>query len=246
MNPSMHAQASFQGTRWSVVIAAQDKDSPDAEKALSELCAIYWYPLYVFVRRSGCSHHEAEDMTQGFFQNLLGKDGLANVDPKKGKFRSFLLVSMKHFLANERDRAKAIKRGGDITFLSIDMTAGEGRYEWEPVDSVTPDVLYERSWAMTLLDTVLMDLKAEYKIKGKTEIFEALEHFVSGSSPVTSYSEVAQLLETSEGNIKVLVHRIRRRFGDILRGHVAHTVESESEVDQEIRHLMSCFGKERI
>ena len=243
MNPSKHAQMSFQGTRWSVVIAAKGKDSPDAERALSALCAIYWYPLYAFVRRSGCSHHKAEDMTQGFFCKLLSKDGLVNVDPEKGKFRTFLLVSMKHFLANERERAQAIKRGGDVTFLSIDMTDGEGRYEWEPVDSVTPDVLYERSWAMTLLNSVLMNLKTEYEAKGKTETFEALEHFVSGSSSVSSYAEVANLLKTSEGNIKVLVHRIRRRFGDILRERVANTVESESEIDGEITHLMSCFGK---
>ena len=121
MNPSRQVRASFQGTRWSVIIAARDKESPDAEEALSELCGIYWYPLYAFVRRSGYSHQEAEDLTQGFFQRLLGQDWLANVEPNKGKFRSFLLVSVKHFLANERDRAQAAKRGGGITFLSIVM-----------------------------------------------------------------------------------------------------------------------------
>jgi RNA polymerase sigma-70 factor (ECF subfamily) len=238
----MQAQASFQGTRWSVVIAARDKAAPGGDKALSELCRIYWYPLYAYVRASGHGHHQAEDMTQGFFLHLLGKDGLSRVDPGKGKFRSFLLVSMKHYLANEWERASAAKRGGGLAPLSIDMALGESKYQWEPAAPATPEVLYERSWALTVLDGVLKDLKGEYENKGKAETFDALERFVSCTEPEKSYAQVAAELKTSEGNVKVLVYRLRRRFAEILREHVADTVESDREIDEEIRCLMACFA----
>jgi RNA polymerase sigma-70 factor (ECF subfamily) len=236
--------SAFQGTRWSVVIRARDGDSRAAEAALSELCRTYWYPLYAFVRRCGHAHHEAEDLTQGFFLHLIGKNGLAHVDPAKGKFRSFLLASVKHFLSNERDRAQALKRGGGEAPAPIDTAGGEDRYRREPADDRTPEDAYERMWAMTLLNETLADLQREYRDKGKADVWETLQPFLGGGAgPGDSYAGAARALRTTEGNVKVLVHRFRRRFGELLRDRVAHTVPSEPDVDEEIRHLMSCFAR---
>lgn len=223
------------------MIRAREKDSQAAESALSELCRIYWYPLYAFVRRCGHNHHEAEDLTQGFFEHLIGKDGLKNVDPGKGKFRSFLLTSIKHFLGNERDRAQSLKRGGGCQHLPIDLSGGEDRYGLEPADKMTPQALYEQCWAMDLLTGAMSDLRKEYEARGRKDVFDLMEGFIVESGPVDSYANAAAALKTSEGNVKVLVYRIRRRFGELLRERIAHTVESEAEIDDEIRHLMSCL-----
>ena len=231
----------FAGTRWSIVVKARSKDWDVAGKALSELCSIYWYPLYAFARRSGRNHHEAEDITQGLFLHLIGKDGLNSVDPRKGKFRSFLLIAMKHFMANEWHRSQAQKRGGGKTIVSIDMALGEGRYENEPVDTVKPEVLYDRGWAMTVLQTCINDLEEEYGSKGKHEVFSLLKDRIVGETRAVPYSVLAGELNMTEGNVKISIHRLRRRFGEILRDHVSHTVESESEIDEELRYLMSCF-----
>lgn len=232
----------FAGTRWSVVVKARSKDLSMARKALSELCSIYWYPLYAFARRSGCNHHEAEDITQGLFLHLISKDGLSSVDPRKGKFRSFLLIAMKHFMANEWHRSQAQKRGGGKTIVSIDMGAGEGRYESEPVDVVTPESLYDRGWAMTVLQTCVDDMEEEYCAKGKREAFNLLKDRIIGETGSEPYSVLAEKLNMTEGNVKVSIHRLRRRFGEILRDHVAQTVESAADVDEELRYLISCFG----
>ena len=233
----------FQDTRWSVVIRARDGDPHRAGAALAELCQAYWYPLYVFVRRRGSRHHEAEDMTQGFFCHLIERHGLAHVDPGKGRFRSFLLSSLAHYLSNERDRAQALKRGGGQPPLPLDCAGGDDRYRREPVDDVTPEVAYERAWALTLLDDTMKRLRQEYVARGKEAIFSALQTHLGGSGSDESYADVAGALGVSEGNLKVLVHRLRRRFGEVLRERVADTVQAETEIDEEIRHLMSCFSR---
>ncbi len=239
-----NVRAAFAGTRWSVVIMARGKDSPAANKALSALCSLYWYPLYTFVRRSGLNHHEAEDVTQGFFQHLIGKDGLMHVDPAKGRFRSFLVSSMKNFLTNERERAGAMKRGSGRVPLSIDMATADGRYSCEPPDDSTPEVIYDRHWAMTLLETVLNIVKKEYESRGKLDIFDALHESIAGNSGgASSYAELAGRLKTTEGNLKIMVHRLRRQFGETLRKEIAQTVESDADIDDEIRHLMACISK---
>jgi len=234
-------RAAFAGTRWSVVMKARDKDAPEARAALSELCRMYWYPLYSFVRRSGYGHHEAEDMTQGFFQHLIGRDGFAHVDPAKGRFRSFLISSMKNFLANERERAGAKKRGGGQIHVSIDMADADGRYSCEPADNSTPESIFDRQWAMAVLERVINVLKKEYGDKGRGDIFAALQDSITGSAAEASYTEIAKRLDTSEGNLKIMIHRLRRRFGETLRGEILQTVESDADVDGEIRHLMSCL-----
>lgn len=241
-NGEGNLRAAFQGTRWSVVVLARGTDAA-AQKALSELCRLYWYPLYAFVRRSGHGHHEAEDLTQGFFQHIIEGDGLANVNQSKGRFRSFLLSSIKNFMANERERAGTLKRGGDQVLVSIDMKDADGRYECEPADESTPETIYQRQWAMTVLGSVLNTLGKEYERKGRKELFDVLQgHIAGGDRQSVSYAEVAKRLEISEGNLKILVHRMRRRFGEILRSEIAQTVESNSDVDGEIRHLMSCLS----
>lgn len=233
----------FAGTRWSLVARAGADDTETARKALSELCSIYWYPLYAFVRRSGCGHHKAEDITQGLFLRLIDKDGLARADPEKGKFRTFLMSSMKNFMANERARAAAQKRGGNAPHLSIDMARAEGRYDCEPTDSTTPEVLYERAWALTVLQATLNDLRAEYESRDKGAVFEALhDHIIAGAKPVP-HAETAERLGMNEGSVKVTLHRMRRRFGELLRQQVAQTVESEDDIDTEIRHLLKCFSQ---
>jgi len=232
----------FEGTRWSLVARAADDDTEVAGHALSELCAIYWYPLYAFVRRYGCNHHAAEDLTQGLFLRLIDNKGLARADPKRGKFRTFLMSSMKNFMANERARAAAKKRGGNAPHFSIDMARAEGRYDCEPTNSVTPEVLYERTWALTVLQATLDDLRTEYGSRNRIEVFEALhDHIVTGSRP-PPHAETAKRLGMTEGNVKVAVHRMRRRFGELLRAQVAETVESEDDIDAEIRYLLKCFG----
>jgi DNA-directed RNA polymerase specialized sigma24 family protein len=234
----------FEGTRWSVVLRARaGGDTPAAEAALAELCQAYWYPLYAFVRRGGIPHHEAQDLTQGYFLHLIGRDGLATVDPAKGRFRSFLLASLKHFLAHERDRAQALKRGGGQAPLPIDVSDGESRYAIEPADERTPEAAYERLWAMAVLDAALADLQQEYGGRGKADVFAALQPFLGGADAADSYASAARALQATEGNVKVMVHRLRRRFGELLRARVAHTVPSESEIDEELHYLMSCFAR---
>jgi len=224
----------FAATRWTVVLAARRETSPQARVALEELCRQYWYPLYAYVRRSGYESHEAEDLTQEFFVRLLAKNYLAEVDPEKGKFRSFLLASLKHFLANEWDKARAQKRGGGRTFVSLDA---ETRYRQEPVDELTADKLLDRQWALALLEQVLGRLEAETDPKQ----FAALKPFLTAEKEAIPYANVAGQLETSEGAVKVAVHRLRQRYRKLLREEIAHTVASPAEVDEEIRHLFAAF-----
>ena len=238
MTTTPSSVGSFAATRWTVVLTAGQSQSPQAGRALEELCRLYWYPLYAYVRRRGYESHEAEDLTQDFFARLLAKNYLADVDRAKGKFRSFLLVSLKHFLANEWDRAQAEKRGGGHTIISLDA---ETRYRQEPKDELSADKLLDRQWAIALLDQVLDRLGAEYGDAGKIEVFEQLKVTLTGASAAIPYAAVAVKLGTTEGAVKVAAHRLRQRYRKLLREEIAHTVASPAEVDEEIRHLFAAF-----
>jgi len=231
----------FAATRWTVVLTAGQTASPQAGRALEELCRAYWYPLYAYVRRRGYDVHEAEDLTQEFFARLLAKNYLADVDRAKGKFRSFLLASLKHFLANEWDRAHAAKRGGGQLFLSLDTKTAETRYLSEPADELTAEKLLERQWALALLDQVLDRLQAEFVADGKAAQFEQLKVFLTEGKGSTSYASVAAKLGTTEGAVKVAAHRLRRRYRELLREEISHTVATPAEVEEEIRHLFAAF-----
>jgi len=225
----------FAATRWTVVLAAAQQTSHESRRALEELCRIYWYPLYVYVRRSGYEEHTAEDLTQEFFAKLLAKKTLAGVDPTKGKFRSFLVASLKHFLANEWDKARAQKRGGDRTIVSLDA---ETRYRTEPADGLTADKLLDRRWALALLDQVLGRLQAE----SEPQQFALLKPVLTAGAETILYAEVAGRLGMTEGAVKVAVHRLRKRYRVLLREEIAHTVASSAEVDEELRHLFAAFS----
>jgi RNA polymerase sigma-70 factor (ECF subfamily) len=220
-----------------MVLAAGQRPTPTSRAALSTLCEQYWYPLYVFLRRQGHDADAAQDLTQGFFARLLEKGWLQDVRPERGRFRSFLLASLSHYVSNERDRARALKRGGPTPPLSLEIETAEGLYQLEPRDEVTPERVFDRRWALTLLDRVVVRLKEEFHERGKGELYETLKVFLDGDRSGDSYKEVGAELKMSEGAVKVAVHRLRRRFRDILRDEIAQTVESEDQIEDEIRHL---------
>jgi RNA polymerase sigma-70 factor (ECF subfamily) len=232
----------FRTTHWTLILAARDRDSPEARQALEELCQSYWYPLYAFIRRSGHPSEEARDLTQEFFARLLEKDYLADVDREKGKFRSFLLAACKHFLANERDRVLAQKRGGGRTVLSFDADAAESRYSSEPQHTLTPERLFERRWALHLLQTVLNRLRAEQEKARKAEQFEQLKGFLAGERGPTRYAQAAETLGTTVGALKVSVHRLRGRYRELLREEIGRTVNDSAEVEAEIRNLFAALA----
>jgi RNA polymerase sigma-70 factor (ECF subfamily) len=227
----------FPNTHWSVVLTAARSDSPQSREALAKLCAAYWYPLYAYIRRRGHSPHEAEDLTQEFFARLLDKRYLAGVTVEGSRFRSYLLTMVKHFLAKEWQKNQAQKRGGNKTILSLDLEAAEGQYQFEPAVSETPETLFERRWASTLLDAVMATLQGEYASKPK--LFEALRGCLAGDKGQIPYAQLGEALHMSEGAIKVAVHRLRKRYGELLRAEIAHTVTRSEEIDDEIRHLIS-------
>jgi len=231
----------FNETHWSMVIAAGQKDSRAGE-ALQRLCQIYWYPLYAFVRRQGHGKSDAEDLTQEFFARLLARDDLATVDREKGKFRSFLLASMKHFLANEWDRAQAQKRGGGKRILSINLEDSELKYAMEPTHVITPDKLYDRRWAMTVLEQVMAKLRNEMRAEGKTDQFDQLKAFLAGNKGDVRYAEVAENQGISEAAVKTAVHRLRKRYRRLLIAEIADTVETQQDVEQELRHLLAALA----
>lgn len=233
----------FAETQWSLILKAQQPDSSTAQPALASLCQTYWYPLYAFIRRCGHDSHDAKDLTQGFFARFLEKDFLHSVDRGKGRFRSFLLAAVKHFVANERDRARARKRGGGYTFVSLDETLAEHRYRHEPAHDVTAEKLYERSWAMTLLEAALEELRQEYASTNRECLFEVLHLYMSGETQAPSYAEAAARLEMTEAAVKMAVLRLRRRFGQLLRTQVAHTVNSPAEVEDELRSLFAALRR---
>lgn len=220
--------------------AAVGGNSSAARLALSELCGVYWPPLYAFLRRRGCSPEEAEDAVQGCFAQLLARDDFRGLAPERGRFRAFLLASIKHYLANERDRERAAKRGGGRTIVGLDRQAAEERYRGGRSGARSPEAEFDREWALTLLDRVRTQLRDEAAAAGKRDRFECLSPFLTNENEGTLCSAAAKL-GISEGAAKVAVHRLRRRFGELLRAEIAQTVESPAEIDDEIRALFEAL-----
>ena len=241
--PRSRTPGLFDATRWSMVLAASQPGPDDEAKAraLEKLCQCYWKPLHAYVRWQGFNDDDAQDLTQEFFARLLAKNALAGVDRSKGKFRSFLLASVKHFLANERDRARTIKRGGQQTLVPLDAMSTETRYRLEPADNLSPDKAFERQWALTVLDQVLTRLRVEFASAGKAALFEELKPFLTGDGKADSHAEVSARCGMSEGALKVAVHRLRRRYRELLRDEIAQTVASPGEIDEEMRVLFAAF-----
>jgi RNA polymerase sigma factor (sigma-70 family) len=232
----------FATTHWSVVQLAARNDTTRAQRALSVLCESYWYPLYAYVRRQGHSSHDAQDLTQEFFARLLESNSLTSLNPNHGRFRAWLLAALKHFLANEWDRARAAKRGGGKATISLDEVTAEERYKLEPPDELSADKIFERRWALTLLDSVLVALRDEYARDEKLSVFEKLKPCLAGSRESQPYAELANEFGMTEGAVKVAVHRFRQRYRELLRREIAHTVASSAGVDEEIRYLFSVLG----
>ncbi len=226
----------FATTHWTLVLHAGQSDSTRAQEALAQLCQTYWYPLYAYVRRRGLSPEDAEDLTQGFFARLLELNSLAAVRREKGKFRSFLLASLNHFLSDQWDRARAQKRGHGRV-VPIEAADAESRYALEPAHTVTPEKLFEKQWAMTLLDSVVRRLQSEYDQAGKGPLFLALRFAIVGDKSDVPYTQLAAQTGLSEEALRVTVHRLRQRYRQLLRDEIARTVATPAEVDAELRHL---------
>lgn len=234
----------FATTHWSVVLAAGDASSPEAAAALEELCHGYWFPLYAYARRSGQDVPAAEDLTQEFFARLLQKDYLRVVDRRRGRFRWFLLTAFKCFLANEWDRERALKRGGGQRSIPLDGLTAEQRYQLEPADRHSADLLFERRWAMTLLESARARLQAEFTNAGKIDRFNLLEGSLPGERVELTYAELGAKLGMSEGAVKTEVHRMKRRYAELMREEVARTVADPAEIDLELRHLIDVLGRQ--
>lgn len=222
-----------------MVVAAAQRASPEAHESLARLCQAYWFPLYAYVRRRGYTADDAHDLTQAFFTRLLEKNWLLAADRTKGRFRAFLLTAMKHFLADEWDRERAEKRGGGRALLPLALETAEARYAREPADLETPDRIFERRWALTLLDEVLGRLRSEYVRAGKTALFEALHPCLVGERTAQPYAELARTLGSTESAVKSAVHRLRARYRELLREEVASTLDDGEAVDEELRHLLA-------
>ena len=216
--------------------------SLEAQQALEILCRSYWYPLYAYVRRQGCSPHDAQDLTQDFFATFLAKEYVGAADRERGRFRWFLLASLKHFLANQRDRARAQKRGGGKTHIPLDELTAENRYRLEPSHELTADKLYDRGWAFTVLEEAHAQLREEYTAAGKRERFERLDSFLPGEESTLTYAEAAGQLGLTEAAVKSEIHRLKKRFGALLRSQIAETVADSSEIDDELRHLIGVLS----
>ncbi|MFO1497891.1 MAG: sigma-70 family RNA polymerase sigma factor [Verrucomicrobiota bacterium] len=229
----------FATTHWSLVLVAGDAKSPRAAEALEALCRRYWYPLYVYVRRKGYASEDAQDLTQEFFAQLITKDYLSVADRNRGRFRSFLLGSLEHFLAREWTKARAQKRGGGRTFVSLDELDAENRYLREPAHELTAQKMFDRRWATTLLEQALSRLRDECMANGKGDLFAVVETLLSGEKNDTSYAAFAASLQMSEGAIKVAVHRLRQRYGELVRAEIAETVANPDESKEELRYLLT-------
>jgi RNA polymerase sigma factor (sigma-70 family) len=237
--PGAVAQPLFATTHWSVVLASADQNSPQGAAALEQLCRTYWYPLYAYVRRRGYQPEDAEDLTQEFFARFLAGNYLARVDRERAKFRSYLLGALNHFLADAWDHAHRIKRGGTQALQTFDVRAAESRYTLEPVEELNPDRLFDRRWALTVLGQVLSRLREEYERSGKGRLFEKLSAFLPVDAEAASYGDLAGELEMTESAVRVAVHRLRRRYGQLFASEVAQTVASPAEIQDEMRYLLA-------
>ena len=232
----------FATTRWSLVLAAGQRSDEQSREALNSLCEIYWYPVYAFIRRQADDADAALDLTQAFFARVLEKNYFGDADPARGRFRAFLLTSARHFLSNERDRARSLKRGGAISIVSLDVETAEGAYQLEAKD-LTPEKLFDARWATLTLDRALARLERAYAAAGNPEAFEGLKGFLTGDSADLSYADVALRLRSTEAAVRVAVHRLRRRFRDALVEEIAGTVSSPAEIDAEMRHLREAVSR---
>jgi RNA polymerase sigma-70 factor (ECF subfamily) len=220
------------------VLAAGEKSNARSADALTGLCEMYWYPVYAFIRRQGYRAEECADLTQEFFARVLEKNYFHDADPARGRFRAFLCAAIRHFLSNERDRARTLKRGGPRPPISLDVETAEGTFQLEPRDDLTPERLFDRRWALVLLERVLARLRHEHLSTGKDKLFDGLKGFLTGDSAGVPYAEVAKALGMTEGAIKVAVHRLRRSFRDTLIQEIADTVSDPADIDAEIEYLM--------
>jgi len=233
----------FATTHWSLIVRAADAGTADGRAALAELCRIYWYPLYGFARRRGLAPADAEDLTQGFLADLLAREAVAQADAARGRFRTFLLNSFDHYRSHERARAQAAKRGGGEAVVSLDvMHAAEGRFRDEPATTESPEKVYDRKWAMSLIEVTLAAVRLEYAANGKAAWFDELKAALWCGRGEIAYAEIARRLDSTEGAVKVAVHRLRQRFGERFRAEVAQTVVDPAEVDDEIRHLLAAVS----
>jgi len=235
-------RARFATTRWTMVLAAGRRSSPDAARALEDLCRAYWYPLYAYVRRRGHAKADAEDLTQAFFARLLEKDFLRAAAREKGRFRTFMLVAFQRFCANEWDRARAQKRGGGQVILSLNLDTAERRYHAEPTDELSADRIFERRWALTLIEQTIARLRREYETAGKGGDFDQLKTFLTADSGEIPYAQLVEKLGQNEGALRVAVHRLRKRFRELFRQEIAQTVSSPDEIEGELRHLLSALS----
>ena len=232
----------FATTRWSLVLAAGQQTNARSAEALASLCEMYWYPVYALIRRQGYRAEDGADLTQAFFTRVLEKNYFHDADPARGRFRAFLCASIRHFLSNERDRARTLKRGGNQPPISLDVETAEGRYQLEPRDDLTPEKLFDRHWALLLLDRVLARLGEEHASAGKAELFDHLKGFLTGDSLTVPYADVARALGMTEGAVKVAVHRLRRQFRDTLVQEIAETVSDPADIDAEIEYLLKAVS----
>ena len=235
-------QGIFKTTQWTLVLSADGSPGSDSFRALEKLCQTYWFPVYTFIRRQSKSPEDAQDLTQEFFSRFLARGGFSRADRERGRFRSFLLTSVKHFLTEDWRRATRQKRGGGVASIPISGENAESRYTAEPLDELSPDRIFDRRWAEALLERVMIRLREDYEATGRAEVYLQLQQFLWGRQTDLSYADMAGRLGMNEGAVKVAVHRLRQRFREQLHAEVAETVESQSEVDGEIRHLLGLFG----
>lgn len=232
----------FVTTRWTVVLAAGGHGSAHSARALGELCQTYWYPLYAYVRRQGRSKEDAEDLVQAFFARFLERNYLEGLSAEHGKFRAFLLASLKHFLANEWDKAQRQKRGGGIEHLSLNWQSADERYHLDPPDSATPEKAFDRAWALALLERVIARLEEECVKEGKRELFEQTKGYLMVGEAAIPYARAAEQLKLDEGAIRVVVHRLRKRYREILRDEIGQTLSNPAQVEEELRSLQEALG----
>jgi len=232
----------FTTTHWSMVLEAGQTNTPQSIEALGELCRTYWYPLYAFVRRKGHNPHDAQDLTQAFFARLLEKNYVAQADRERGRFRTYLLAALTHFLADEWDKARRLKRGGGREIISFDAASAEERYRVEPIDQLDAAKLYERRWVTTLFDKVLARLEQEFRDSGKGELFDGLKSSLLVEDSGLSYAELGARLSLTESAVKQAVHRMRRRYRELFREEIAQTVAGPGEVEDELKHLFAVLS----
>jgi len=235
-------QGLFATTHWSVVLAATQRNTPQSAAALEELCRTYWYPLYAYVRRHGYSPEDAQDLTQGFFARLLARDSLAAVNPEHGRFRCFMLMALKRFLISDLQRAGAIKRGGSTVHVPFDSANAEAQYRLDASEQDTPDKLFDRAWALSVMEAASQHLQEECRLEGKEKLFERLKLFLARNETGRTYAEAGAELDLSEGAVKMAVLRLRRRYRDLLREEVAQTVSSAANLEEEMQSLRAAFS----